>query len=46
MWYHDAIDINEIVFLKDDMDTKRMKTIAVINGNMHLYVIHPLSQPD
>lgn len=23
-----------------------MKIITVINGNVHLYVIHPLSQPD
>lgn len=43
MWYYDAIDINEIVLLKDEMEIKRMKTIAMINESVHLNVIHPLS---
>lgn len=42
LWYYDAMDINELVLLKDDARTNRMKLIASINGNMHLYVMHPV----
>lgn len=46
LWYHDATEINEIVLLKDDMVSKKIKTIIVVNGNVHLYVFHPIVQPD
>lgn len=42
LWYYDAMDDNELVLLKDDAGTDRMKIIALINGNVHLYVIHPI----
>lgn len=45
-WCYDAIVVNDIVLFKDDRGTKRMKTIVVINGNVHLYIIHLLSQPN
>lgn len=34
------MDINELVLLKDDAETNKMKFIALINGNVHLYVMH------
>lgn len=40
LWYYDVMDINELVLLKEDMGTKRNKTIVTINGFVHLYVIH------
>ncbi|KAI5421899.1 hypothetical protein KIW84_045375 [Lathyrus oleraceus] len=46
LWYHDTTEINEIVPLKEDIRAKGMKTIIVINGNVHLYVLHPILQPD
>ncbi|KAI5386353.1 hypothetical protein KIW84_072760 [Lathyrus oleraceus] len=42
LWYHDAMDINELVLLKDDACINKMKLIALINGNVHLYVMHPI----
>lgn len=44
--YYDEMDINKVVLLKYDLGTKRMKTIAVMNENVQLYIIHPLLQPD
>ncbi|KAI5427491.1 hypothetical protein KIW84_032773 [Lathyrus oleraceus] len=46
LWHHDAIEINEIIPLKDDMGENRMKIVAMVNGKVHLYILHPLSQPD
>ncbi|CAK8538837.1 unnamed protein product [Lathyrus sativus] len=40
LWYYDAIDDNELVMLQGDAGENRMKTIALINGNVHLYVMH------
>lgn len=34
------------MLLEDDKGTKRMKTVAVTIGECHLYVTHPVSQPD
>lgn len=45
LWYYGVIDIDELVLLKDDIRTKRMKTIATINWFVQLYVIHPVGQP-
>ncbi|CAK8543317.1 unnamed protein product [Lathyrus sativus] len=42
LWYYDAMDDNELVILQDDARTNRVKTIALINGNVHLYVMHPV----
>lgn len=42
LWYYDAMDINELVLLKDDAGINRMKVIALINENVHLYVMHPV----
>ncbi|XP_050887670.1 uncharacterized protein LOC127092818 [Lathyrus oleraceus] len=36
------MDINELVLLKDDAGINRMKLIALINGNVHLYVMRPV----
>lgn len=36
------MDDNELLLLKDDARTNRMKMIALINGNAHLYVMHPI----
>ncbi|KAI5422128.1 hypothetical protein KIW84_045545 [Lathyrus oleraceus] len=41
--YYYAMDINELVVLKGDAGTNRMKLIALINGNVHLYVMHPVN---
>lgn len=43
LWYHGTVEINEIVPLKDDMGPNRMKIIAVVIGNVHFYVLHPMS---
>ena len=43
LWYYDAMDDNELVLLKDDAWTNRMKMIALINGNVHLYAMHPVN---
>lgn len=32
--------------MQDDLGTRRMKTILVLTGTVHLYIMHPLSQPD
>ncbi|CAK8565422.1 unnamed protein product [Lathyrus sativus] len=40
LWYYHAMDDNELVMLQDDAGTNRMKTIAFINENVHLYVMH------
>ncbi|KAI5447300.1 hypothetical protein KIW84_014959 [Lathyrus oleraceus] len=42
LWYYDVMDDNELILLKYDDGTKRMKIIALINGNVHLYVMHPV----
>ena len=36
------MNINELVLLKDDGGTNRMKITTLINGNLHLYVMHPV----
>ena len=41
-WYSDSMDINELVLFKDDAGTNRVKMIARINENVHLYVMHPV----
>ncbi|CAI8584689.1 unnamed protein product [Vicia faba] len=42
LWYYDAMDDNELVMLQDNAGTNKMKTIALINRNVHLYVMHPV----
>lgn len=42
LWYYDVMDDNELVLLKDDAGKNRMKIIALISGNVHLYVMHPV----
>lgn len=42
--YYDAMNISEMVLLKYDLGTSRLKNIALMIGNMHLYFIHTLSQ--
>ena len=37
---------NEIIYLRDDVGAKRMRNIALNHGNVHVYVVHPLCQPD
>lgn len=44
--YYDSVNINDMVLLKDNLGTNRMKNIAVMIWNVHLYVIHPMSQPE
>ncbi|CAI8585559.1 unnamed protein product [Vicia faba] len=36
------MDDNELVMLQDDAGKNRMKMIALINRNVHLYVMHPV----
>ncbi|CAI8585561.1 unnamed protein product [Vicia faba] len=36
------MDDNELVMLQDDAGINRMKMIALINRNVHLYVMHPV----
>lgn len=38
------MDISEMILLKYDLGTSRLKNIALMIGNMHLYFIHTLSQ--
>lgn len=40
LWYYHQMKFNSMVLLKDDNETMRMKTIAVLTGQVHLYVIH------
>jgi len=35
-----------MIILRDEIYTRRMKSIVIILGKMHLYLLHPLSQPD
>ncbi|KAI5417934.1 hypothetical protein KIW84_042531 [Lathyrus oleraceus] len=42
LWYYDAMDINELVLLKDYAGTNITKLITLINENMRLYVMHPV----
>ena len=46
LWYYDAMKDNELVLLKDDARRNRMKLIPLINGNIHLYVIHPVYEEE
>lgn len=46
LWYYDEMDVNDIVLLENDKGSRMMKTIIVMVGTCHLYVIHHLSQPD
>lgn len=46
LWYYGVMDINELVLLKDDAGINRMKLIALINGNVHLYVMYPVYGED
>ncbi|KAI5446902.1 hypothetical protein KIW84_014665 [Lathyrus oleraceus] len=42
LWYYDAMDINQLVLLKDDAGINRMKIITLITRNVNLYVKHPV----
>ncbi|KAI5395619.1 hypothetical protein KIW84_061967 [Lathyrus oleraceus] len=42
LWYYDAMEDNELVLLKDDTGINRTEMIALINGNVHLYFMHPI----
>lgn len=46
LWGYNQMEFNNIVLSKDDMGTRRMKTIVVFIGTNYLYFIHPLSQLD
>ncbi|KAI5437340.1 hypothetical protein KIW84_023450 [Lathyrus oleraceus] len=46
LWYYDEMNACDIVLLEDDNGTKRMPIIAVMTEECHLYVTHPVSQPD
>ncbi|KAI5412440.1 hypothetical protein KIW84_057205 [Lathyrus oleraceus] len=46
LWYYDAMDDNELVLLRDDAGTSRIKMIALINGNVDLYVMHPVYEEE
>jgi hypothetical protein len=35
-----------LVLLEDDMSTNRMRDIAKMDGRVHLYLMHPLGEPD
>ncbi|CAJ2636458.1 unnamed protein product [Trifolium pratense] len=46
MWFYDPQDVNELVLLEDDMDANRMKNIARMDGRVHLYLMHPMAEPE
>src|SRR4051812_30429950 len=46
LWYHDEMESNNIVELTDDIGTRRMHVIAELTGEVHLYVLHPVQEPD
>jgi hypothetical protein len=46
MWFYDPQDLDELVLLEDDMGTNRMCNIAKMDGRVHLYLMHPLGEPD
>ncbi|KAI5433071.1 hypothetical protein KIW84_020383 [Lathyrus oleraceus] len=46
LWYYDEMNACDIVLLEDEKGTKRMQIIAVMTRECHLYVTHPVSQPD
>ncbi|XP_050918036.1 uncharacterized protein LOC127135340 [Lathyrus oleraceus] len=46
LWYYDEMNACDIVLLEDGKGTKRMQTITVVTEECHLYVTHPVSQPD
>lgn len=46
LWYYNEMNVNDIVMLKYNKETKRMKTIAVMTETCHSYITHPLTQPD
>jgi hypothetical protein len=45
MWFYDPQDLDELILLEDDMSANRMKNIANMYGRVHLYLMHPLSEP-
>ncbi|KAK2351765.1 hypothetical protein QL285_096968 [Trifolium repens] len=40
------MNINGMVYLEDDVGANRMIHIAQMHEKVHIYVVHPLSQPD
>ncbi|CAK8533064.1 unnamed protein product [Lathyrus sativus] len=46
IWYYDDMISNDIVQLENDKGTDRMRTIAVLTGECHLYVTHLVFVPD
>ncbi|WJX44619.1 hypothetical protein P8452_31569 [Trifolium repens] len=46
MRFYDPQDLDELVLLEDDMGTNRMCNIAKMDGRVHLYLMHPLDEPD
>lgn len=45
LWYYDPVLEDEIVRLRDDVGTNRIKNIAYDEGEAHLYVIHTMEEP-
>ena len=46
LWCYNEMNVNDIVMLKYNNETKRMKTIAVMTETCHSYITHPLTQPN
>ncbi|GAU44905.1 hypothetical protein TSUD_400570 [Trifolium subterraneum] len=46
MWFYDPQDLDELVLLEDDMGANRMRNIAQMSERVHLYLMHPMGEPD
>ncbi|CAI8595625.1 unnamed protein product [Vicia faba] len=46
LWCYDAMDDNELGLLQDAARTNRLKIIALITGNVHLYIMHPVFEEE
>jgi hypothetical protein len=46
LWFYDPMNINGMVYLQDDVGANRMIHIAQMHEKVHLYAVHPLSQPN
>jgi len=46
LWYHDPTMEDEFIPLNNDSGCRRMRSIALQYDRVHLYVVHPMSQPD
>jgi len=46
LWYHDPNMEDGFIPLNSDSGYRRMQSIALKYDRVHLYVVHPMSQPD